>query len=154
MTCARSTDVVKACIILRNISNTFSVNIIYSFEKINTFVVLYKILIVNLEKCSKGLSRDHLSSGGYPGDGDGTQGTCDSGKFCYANMICSDKCSKTAVNGVPGDGDGVSKGNCPGENEICNTEGICEGTYYHNEHIRGIGNCYFLYYSLNSFRIL
>ena len=47
-------------------------------------------------------------------------------------MICSDKCSKDAMYGSPGTGDGVSKGNCQGANEICNTEGICEGTYYHN----------------------
>ena len=61
-----------------------------------------------------------------PGDGDGTQGNCDGGEFCCANRICSNvNCS---VYGTPGDGNGVSQGNCPGEHDVCKAGGCCEGT--------------------------
>ena len=35
------------------------------------------------------------------------------------------------MNGSPGDGDGISKGNCNGKEEICTTKGNCEGIFCH-----------------------
>ena len=84
-----------------------------------------KFLVVNLEKCSRSALE------GNPGDGDGTQGSCDDGKFCYHNTICSDICSGSG--GMPGDGNGINKGNCQGTNDICTTDGMCEGIYYHKK---------------------
>jgi len=59
-----------------------------------------------------------------PGDGDGTQGNCDVGEFCCANRICSNE--KCSINGAPGNG--VDRGNCPGQHDVCKADGCCEGT--------------------------
>ena len=35
------------------------------------------------------------------------------------------------MNGNPGDGDGIGKGNCNGKEEICTKKGNCEGIFCH-----------------------
>ena len=90
-----------------------------------TFNIHWEFFIDNLEKCSKS------ESGGTPGDGDGTKGSCDTGQYCYAKSVCSSKCTKSESGGAPGDGDGSSRGNCEGTNEICLRDGSCKGIYYY-----------------------
>ena len=78
--------------------------------------------------CSKSASE------GTPGNGDGTQGSCNDSKVFCSNSICSEKCSKSTP-GTPGDGDGSSKGNCPGNNDICKSDGCCEGIYFYKKRL-------------------
>ena len=101
------------------------------------FSRIKKTNISNLEPCSK------LTSEGTPGDGDGTQGNCESGELCCPNRVCSsEKCSRMESGGVPGDGDGLVKGNCPGAADICKSNGCCEGIIYYKKYYQ----CFILYY--------
>ena len=56
---------------------------------------------------------------------------CKHNEFCYNNVTCSNKCSKSPMNGNPGDGDGIRRGNCKGKAETCTTKGNCEGIFCH-----------------------
>ena len=112
-------EVVKVYIIIRNISKILLMNII--LKNVLNFIDLYKFLSINIEKCSK------IPSGGTPGDGDGSEGSCDAGKFCCPNRLCSNE--KCSIYGAPGDGNGVDRGNCPGQNDVCKSDGCCEGIY-------------------------
>jgi hypothetical protein len=61
------------------------------------------------------------------GNGEGSQGNCNAGEFCYADMICSKQCSKDGLNRLPA-GDGTTQGNCL-SNQICQTTGMCLSTF-------------------------
>ena len=89
-------------------------------------LLIWKVLIVVIEQCSKS------SSEVTPGDGDGTQGNCETGEICCANSICSD------VKCYPGGGNGVDRGNCPGQYDVCKVDGCCEGMYYSKKHFQYI----------------
>ena len=44
------------------------------------------------------------------------------------------KCSKSATGGTAGDGDGASKGNCDGNDQICYGSGTCDSMYCCNKY--------------------
>ena len=71
--------------------------------------------------------------------------------MCLYNFLDqnSEKCSKDASGGTPGDGDGLSKGNCP--KSVCQPDGKCKGIYFYKKYVENIGNYYYPF-SLSNLR--